>query len=1585
MPDDIIAIIEQEDIDPSSEDSRRVAILHRAGNDLLWLCRHEPDDGDLAETEAGNQDSDDSDTTASSTGPDRNSSVELLSRHFFHLSLLERLDKATQLLKRASDGTPAKDRWDKMRRLRDFGLALGDKYNTTCSMGEIDAAIEAHRQVLHLIVDEDEDVDKMTARADLGFALKARLRHRDGELAWGMEGSAEDLRDADAMASLFSDAAQLSDNSDPIKAAYLNNHGNALFWKYRLDSSLLDDLDAAIKAFDDAVAHASTAHPERFSLLSDLADAIGERFQKTASETDLQKLETTIREIAQIDVVENSVKSMYLNRLGNAFRMFFDDTKIIGHLDSSIQAYHDTLALSPEGEVGREIPLSSLGMARFARYEALGLPADLDKAIDALQPASLAASSDSTLRGEILNILGCALRIHFELTRDSSSLREAIEKNRQLLDLVGQTTRPEEDEEKKQRRAVTLSNLGTCFQNQFERDGLLETLKEAIDFQQRAVDLLPTTDSSRPVSLAGLSESYKKLYDVLGQVEDINLAVKLCKEAVTFTGLDKLYPIEFPLMLTNLGTSLIKRYELLGTVEDLKDSLYHCKSAEAASRDKPTAHPLCCNNCSYSMIAKFYYSGAVEDINEAATMSKRAMDLASGDERLLPVAQNNFCRSLVEQLHLGLPTEVGLDEILAISNKMLELVPSGHTNRAMVLNCRALVRNEVFEQTGSIDDLELMVQSLEDAVKESELVNEVTHAIHLRDLAEGLATRFEWLGRQSDLDRSLESANKSLEKIPETHPQYVLHLITRGRALMGRATHTSSADDFNSAIDLLEQTGKRLPEKHPKRAVCLNNLATALGLRSLLLGTTDDLNAAVQAAMSAIKVFSGDFPGKAVCLTNLGQILTQRFSRAGWDDDIDIAIETHAKALELTARSHWRYIAILENLSSALLMRFQKHHHTQDLQEAVKHSRQTLELCPKTSPERARYLANASRTLLALAKLGGDTSIEDPVVAKGILDEATKHGQEAARLSVGDESQSRPEILLNYASCLATRFKRSKKPSDRQTAVEVYEDVLGSPRFPVARRVTAAVSAAEILYPDDIDTASRMLSKAIEILPRIISRSLLRSDQQFILSQVSGLAADAAALEMRTNKRADEAVRLLELGRGVLAGLYINERSEIADVEASHPELARKFKEVQERLDRSEEDVLLPDVRSFLQSQAARRYDAVQEFDRIAAEIREKPGFSRFLLGPPPAELMALAAGGPIVYLNVSRYGSTALVITEEKIQPLPLERLRYDDVLAKAEKLVDIRDNDSPVTRRVNNVALTKILQWLWDDAVGEILQYLNFTATPESEEEWPRIWWIPVGMLSLFPIQAAGRQKGGMAALDRVISSYATTARSLGRSREIISALDNQASGTQPPEACLVSMKTTPQRTDLPFAEAEIVAIAELLPISKTVLAQPTKAQVLESLRRSSIVHFACHGEMHANPSLSRMLFDDWEDDLFSVHDMARTNLVRQARLAYLSACHASTSKDMFLLDEAMHMTGACQLAGFPAVIGTLWKVLDQYAPTVARDVYAGMFSQGSLDVGLAARALHFALRSLRALSEGPRGKANPVAWAPYIYVGV
>ena len=69
----------------------------------------------------------------------------------------------------------------------------------------------------------------------------------------------------------------------------------------------------------------------------------------------------------------------------------------------------------------------------------------------------------------------------------------------------------------------------------------------------------------------------------------------------------------------------------------------------------------------------------------------------------------------------------------------------------------------------------------------------------------------------------------------------------------------------------------------------------------------------------------------------------------------------------------------------------------------------------------------------------------------------------------------------------------------------------------------------------------------------------------------------------------------------------------------------------------------------------------------------------------------------------------------------------------------------------------------------VGPVLEKLGFTETP-MHNSWPQVWWVVGGWLILFPIHAAGYHHPSSTrnTLDRVISSYAPTLKSLAISRQ-------------------------------------------------------------------------------------------------------------------------------------------------------------------------------------------------------------------------
>lgn len=241
----------------------------------------------------------------------------------------------------------------------------------------------------------------------------------------------------------------------------------------------------------------------------------------------------------------------------------------------------------------------------------------------------------------------------------------------------------------------------------------------------------------------------------------------------------------------------------------------------------------------------------------------------------------------------------------------------------------------------------------------------------------------------------------------------------------------------------------------------------------------------------------------------------------------------------------------------------------------------------------------------------------------------------------------------------------------------------------------------------------------------------------------------------------------------------------------------------------------------------------------------------------------------------------------------------------------------------------------------------------------------------------------------MDRVISSYTPTIRALRYAR--------QHALTAGPirKSLIVAVPDVPGLPDaaLPSVPYEVARLRSLLP-DPVVLAEteisglspsasagiPTKSSVLAHLPSSSVIHFSCHGVSHStDPSQSSLLLHDHDRNPFTVSSLASINL-HHAQLAYLSACRTAFTGAAELLDEAIHLTTAFQLAGFPHVIGTLWDINDYRAAEIAVAFYTRLtYKQDTLNPDEAASALHSAVRTTR-----DNLPDRPSIWAAYLHAG-
>jgi CHAT domain-containing protein len=288
--------------------------------------------------------------------------------------------------------------------------------------------------------------------------------------------------------------------------------------------------------------------------------------------------------------------------------------------------------------------------------------------------------------------------------------------------------------------------------------------------------------------------------------------------------------------------------------------------------------------------------------------------------------------------------------------------------------------------------------------------------------------------------------------------------------------------------------------------------------------------------------------------------------------------------------------------------------------------------------------------------------------------------------------------------------------------------------------------------------------------------------------------------------------------------------------------------------------------------------------------------------------------------------------------------------------------------------------LTWVHKAITGPVLDHLGLD--PREPGDCPRLWWAPGGLLGLLPLHAAGDYDAPEPVLtaDRVVSSYTPTIRHLLHAR-------SQAAKTGPSglRGFAAALERTPGgvHPPLPYARDEVARLQGSAPgvFGDLLLNElADRAAVLEALDRSDIAHFVCHAHNDADkPASSGIVLHDHGTAPLTVGDLSHLRLERR-RLAYLSACRTAQATSATLLDESLHLAAACQVAGFPYVVGTLWPVLDRHSPEFAERFYTALGENGGLDLGHCAMAVHKAQAALR--SEGL--ERAPHMWASWLHYG-
>ncbi|MFK3985617.1 CHAT domain-containing protein [Micromonospora sp. NPDC050397] len=792
----------------------------------------------------------------------------------------------------------------------------------------------------------------------------------------------------------------------------------------------------------------------------------------------------------------------------------------------------------------------------------------------------------------------------------------------------------------------------------------------------------------------------------------------------------------------------------------------------------------------------------------------------------------------------------------------------------------------------------------------------------LTNRSEVLRRRYQVTGDEGTLRRAIEAGEEAHRLGGGT--------IALSLALSREFDRIGEMAHLERAIALL-RTAVAAADNPVLQAHASHLLGAALLRRHTATGDTVALDEAAQECRRAVTLLSEDHPDRVNHLNSLGTVLLKRYDRTGIRPVLTEAVEAFRAVVAATPPTHPHRVGMLRNLSNAL-------GRASESDEAISLLREAVTLARPGSPDESSF-----RNDLGIALRQRFDHTGDPA----LLDEAIELLRAAAD-AAPRTSDARPRRLSNLAFALARRSGR-----DAEVAAMFQEAAL-SPLPPTLERVADAREWGRTWARTGAwSRALAGFELAVELLPRVASHGVGRRDQEHGLRQFDGLATDAAACALNAGDSA-KAARLLEQGRGILIAQQLDPRADLTMLRSRHPELAATVERLQVDLE-SWPEAGAGDWLGHAAREADRRHGLTREWDTLITRIRALPGFADFLAASTLDALREQAAEGPIVLINVSHYRSDALILTTAGIDVVPLPDIAPDKVVEHANEFyraLHIAQTPGPDEKRAQRM-LARILGWLWDALTAPVLDRL---------EGADRVWWSPTGVLAFLPLHAAGHHdRPGCSVLDRVISSYTPTVRALRHARA-------RAAVPTKPGLLAVAMPQTPGATPLPHTEREIMQLDAAVRLTG---AEATAQRVRAEISRHARVHFACHGITdQREPSAARLLLHDHETDPLTVRSIARLDLTG-ARLAYLSACQTAYG-DPHLSDEAVNITSAFLLAGYPQVIGTLWRVNDRIAGSIARDVYRGL-SDGS------AAALHAAVRGCREAYPD-----TPSLWSAHIHAG-
>ena len=1118
---------------------------------------------------------------------------------------------------------------------------------------------------------------------------------------------------------------------------------------------------------------------------------------------------------------------------------------------------------------------------------------------------------------------------HFEAFNHMGDIDGSIMAVEKAMELV-----QESDPEWPQRAL----NFGILAGRRFHLSKNTEDLERSISVLDKAVKRMPVCHADRSLALVILGTVLSERFGQLGQIADSDRTISAQEEALQLVQDDH---SSRPIFLFLLGAALLQRYQHLHDPVDLDKSISLMK--EAAQYPSPD----------HVGVDHLGQTGDAADHYRAVFTRSEALKVLR-HRRLLYLGSAFQLRSL----HLN---DLGdLDKAISVTEEALNFTPRNHRDRPLCLSQLGYTFLLRYDHLGNLADLHNSTSLLAEAVRLTP--DDCPHRSELLvQFGLSLIKRFERFGNIIDIDKSIAVGEEAVERAPNHRPSKPSWLFSLGVSLITRFGRLGNPADLDKSSSMMEEAVRLTPVDDQDRPRRLIHLGEAFRTRFERQGDLSDLNKSISALEEATHLKPNGHSIKCAALTALAHAMMTRAEHLGDVADHDRSILLGEKAVQLTQDGDPHLPTRLSNVATSLMKRYSRRGDVTDADKSTSLMEKALHLIPEDHPSRPAMLLNTGSIFGWRAKTQGNL----PALHTAIL----------------------------YFSC-AARSRASGQPLTQFQAFKSW--------------FYCAVALHRISGPEAHQILLEAFECGISLIPQLAWIGLPFKDRYMALLEAADIIQSAASVATGLG-HSTRAIEWLEQGRCIVWGQLLQLRTPLDQLRYADPDLANRLEWLSNSLEHSgaasEQSFGEQNGRGELLEQRARRHrELVTERETLLEQVQALPGFEQFFLPKTFSQLRASAHLGPIIILSVNPKQGDALIVVADLDEPVHVPLLLINEAKAEDLRMLlnNVLSNDGRVVSRDDPIraarpvgqegrSFGRILADLWIKVVKPVLHALalsvskhrsfistSLTVYTQTPGKLTRIFWCPTGTLSFLPIHAAGNYDvpgPGNKASDFIISSYIPTLSVLAPSHEK-TALSNVIN------LLVVPQPSSDGQTHLPGVRDETMNIrttVETLSSTRVHLRESNGdvEGVLDEMKRSNWVHFACHGVQDVeSPTDSGLCLADQRR--LRLSDIIRLSRPRGG-LAFLSACQTATGA-VELSEEAVHLSAGMLFAGYSSVIGTMWSIKDSVAPRLAQDVYEQLFRDGRTpDSREAARALHNAVERLSQ-------SGQPfIAWVPFVHMGV